>query len=101
VASNNPDQCPKHPGTWDADELSRLRAAAAYAPRALPSATATLVARELLAAAELGWRAPDGLTARVAAELLALRAAAPPPTAPATLPPWPTPRPRVRPKISG
>lgn len=52
-------------------EASRLRSAARHAQRAYPGAIGELVARELTAHAEFGYRfAADGLLTRLAAEVL-------------------------------
>jgi hypothetical protein len=52
-------------------EASRLRAAAHHAKRAYPGAIGELLARELTAHAEFGYRfAADGLLIRLAAEVL-------------------------------
>ena len=52
-------------------EASRLRAAAHHAKRVYPGAIGELVARELTAHAEFGYRfAADGLLTRLAAEVL-------------------------------
>jgi len=52
-------------------EASRLRAAARHAKRAYPGAIGELVARELTAHAEFGYRfAADGLLTRLATEVL-------------------------------
>ena len=52
-------------------EASRLRAAARHAQRAYPGAIGELLARELTAYAEFGYRfLADGLLTRLAAEVL-------------------------------
>lgn len=94
MTTDDPDRCPKHPGPLERHERNRLNAAAHHAYRVLTPAVATLVARELAAAVDMGWRAPDGLAARVAAEVLAMPAAVPPPPAR-----WSV-KPRVTPKAS-
>ena len=70
------------PGTaprMDRHEISRLRAAAAHARRALPGPLGELAARELLAHAELGYRgAADALLPRLARQVLAMAVVSPP-----------------------
>lgn len=63
----------------DAHQISRLRAAAAHARRALPGPLGELAARELLAHAELGYRgAVDALLPQLARQVLAMPVTAPP-----------------------
>lgn len=58
-------------GRMPLHEASRLRAAAHHAKRAYPGAIGQLLARELTAQAEFGYRfAADGLLTRVAADVL-------------------------------
>jgi hypothetical protein len=55
-------------------ELSRLRAAAAYAVRVFPGAVGEVLARELAAHADLGYQfGRDGLVHRLATEILSMR----------------------------
>lgn len=57
-------------------ELSHLRAAAGHAARVLSGPIGELIARELTAHAEFGYRFDrDGLLARVARDILARRSA--------------------------
>ena len=73
---------PSIPGTaprMDLHEISRLRAAAAHARRALPGPLGELAARELSAYADLGYRGErDALVPQLARQVLALPSAAPP-----------------------
>jgi hypothetical protein len=77
-----PVALPSYPGApprMDRHEISRLRAAAEHARRALPGPLGELVARELLAHAELGYRgAVDALLPRLACQVLALPVMTPP-----------------------
>lgn len=76
------------PVTGDAErfaphESMRLRAAALHAKRVYPGRVGELIARELVAYADFGYRfAADALIPRLAAEVLALPAAATPTTEP-------------------
>lgn len=64
-------------------EAGRARAAAAFALRVHPGAVGLLLARELTAYAEFGWRFPrDGLTESVVAEILASTASTGPSASP-------------------
>ena len=88
-APHRPRRCPCPPRTaetlpgtaprMDRHEISRLRAAAAHARRALPGPLGELAARELLAHAELGYRgAADALLPQLARQVLAMAVASPP-----------------------
>jgi hypothetical protein len=70
------------PGTaprMDRHEITRLRAAAVHARRALPGPLGELAARELLAHAELGYRgAADALLPQLARQVLAMAVVSPP-----------------------
>ena len=62
-----------------AHEISRLRAAAAHARRALPGPLGELAARELIAYAEFGYRgARDALVPQLVRQVLGLPAASAP-----------------------
>lgn len=61
------------PPDLERHELGRLRAAATHACRVFPGPVGELLARELLAHAELGYRfGADALLPRLAREVLAL-----------------------------
>jgi len=78
-----PPPDPGVPPRMDRHEISRLRAAAAHARRALPGPLGELAARELLAHAELGYRgAVDALLPQLARQVLALPVTTPPVPAP-------------------
>ena len=78
-----PPPDPGVPPRMDRHEISRLRAAAAHARRALPGPLGELAARELLAHAELGYRgAVDALLPQLARQVLALPVTTPPVLAP-------------------
>jgi hypothetical protein len=63
----------------DRHEITRLRAAATHARRALPGPLGELAARELLAHAELGYRgAADALLPQLARQVVAMAVVSPP-----------------------
>jgi hypothetical protein len=73
---------PSLPGTaprMDIHEISRVRAAAGHARRALPGPLGELAERELAAYADLGCRGDrDALIPRLVRQVLALPVSAPP-----------------------
>ena len=69
------DDCRQELRRLELHEVGRLRAAAAYASRVFPGAVGEVLARELAAHADLGYRfGRDGLIDRLATEILRMRA---------------------------